>query len=239
MPAASGTCRAGLGKRRSYASYVRALPKPFQKFPPDLSWDKLHILIEEGKVTFSSENVAFLIEDTDTQYLFVEKNIDRYLEIESECTPDDDFRGGLLSRDISDEKRLIIIKAMDLTLLASTPSRAAKVGPVLIRTGADVSEFGADAAVVIIVNSRPINVQIPLLNKFQRNLDDQQVRSILGSLPEPYSEIKPGYGTPRIKGTEANLEFVKWLEARRFISSWSQGGLFGLDDDIRINLRRK
>jgi hypothetical protein len=223
----------------AYASYVRALPKPFQKFPADLSQDKLQILIEEKKVSFSSANLAFLSEDSDTQIMFVEKNIDRYLEIESECAPDDDFREKLLDSEIPDQQKLKIITAMNLTLLAGMPSRAAKVGPILIRTGADVSEFGADAAVGIIVNSRPINVQIPLLNKFQRNLDDQQVRSILGYLPEPFSEIKPGYGTPRIKGTEANLEFVRWLEARRFISSWSQGGLFGLDDDIRINLRRK
>jgi hypothetical protein len=222
-----------------YASYVRALPRPFEKFPEDLSWAKLQILIEEKKVSFSSENLSFLSEDRDVQLLFVTKNTDRYLEIESECALDDDFRERLLSSDVRDEQKLKIIKAMDLTLLASMPSRAAQVGPILFRTGAEVGEFGADAAVVIIVSSRPIYVQIPLFNKFQQKLDDQQVRSILSSLPNPFSEIKPGYVTPRIESTDANLEFVRWLEARRFISSWGQGGLFGLDDDIRINLRRK
>jgi len=223
----------------AYASYVRALPKPFQKFPEDIGWDKLQILIEEKKVTFSSGNLAFLVEDRDIQILFVSKNIDRYLEIESECAPDDDFREKLLESDIRDEQKLQIIRAMDLALLAGAQSRAAKIGPILVRTGAEIGEFGADAAVAVIVHSRPIDVQIQLLNKFQKILDDQQVKNILASLQEPFSDIKPGYGTPRIKNTAANLEFVKWLEARRFISSWSEGGWLALDSDIRINLRRK
>ncbi len=221
----------------AYASYVRALPKPFQKFPEGLGWEKVQTLIEEKKVSFSSANLAFLSEYDDLPIPFVEKNIDRYLEIESECAPDDEFREKLLDSSIRDDLKLRIAKAMDLASLAGLPSRAAKVGQILVRTGSDVGEFGADAAVTIIVSSRPINVQIALLNKFQQKLDNQQVITILASLPEPFSDIKPGWGTPRIESTDVNLAFVAWLKSRRFISSWSRGGLF--DDDIRINLFRK
>jgi hypothetical protein len=226
-------------KNDAYASYVRALPKPFEKFPEDLSWEKVHILIEEKKVSFSSANLAFLSEYDDAQIPFVAKNIDRYLEIESECATDEDFREGLLGSDISDEQKLKIIKAMDLNLLASEPSRAAKVGSIMQRVAADFSELGPEPSRAIIVNSQPTQVQISLLSKLQQKLDDEQIREILSLLPEPFSEIKPGRDIPRIESTEVNLKFVAWLKDRRFISSWSQGGWMGLDDDIRINNFRK
>lgn len=221
----------------AYALYMRALPKPFQKFPEDLSWDKLHILIDEKKVSFSSENLAFLSEDSDSQILFVEKNIDRYLEVESQCAPDDDFRERLLGSNIRDEQKLRIIKAMDLTLLANIPSRAAKVGPIMERADADFSELGPDPSRAIILNSKPTQVQISLFNKLQQNLDDQQIRELLSLLPEPFSDIKPGWDKPRVESTDVNLEFVAWLKSRRIISSWSRGGFF--DDDIRVNNFRK
>ena len=221
----------------AYASYVRALPNPFQKFPTDLSWDKLHILIEEKKVTFSSENLAFLSDDGDSQILFVEKNIDRFLEIQSECTTDDDFRENLLGCNIRDEQKLKIVKSMDLTLLASVPSRAAKVGPLMERAGTDFSEFGFEPSRAIVLSAKPTKVQISLFNKLQQKFDDQQIREILALLPDPFSDIKPGWSTPRVESTDVNLEFVAWLKSRRIISSWSRGGLF--DDDIRINNFRK
>lgn len=222
-----------------YALYVRALPKPFPKFPEDLSWKKVQILIEEKKVSFSSENLAFLSEYDDTQVLFIAKNIDRYLEIESECAVDDNFREELLGSDIQDDHKLKIIQAMDLTSLATMPSRAAKVGPIMERTGADFGVLSHETLRAIILNSKPIQIQISLFNKLQEKFDEQQVRDILNSLPKPFSEIRLGFGKPRLESTDVNLKFVAWLKARRIISSWSQGGLWVLDNDIRINLFRK
>ena len=221
----------------AYTSYVRVLPKPFQKFPDGLSWEKVQILIDNKKVSFTSANLAFLGGYDDAQIPFVAKNFERYLEIESECASDDDFREELLGSNISDEQKLKIIKMMDLNLLASMPLRAAKVGPVIERTGADFSELGAETSRAIILHSRPIQVQISLFNKLQQKLVEQQIRDILSQLPDPFSGIKPGWDIPRIKSTAVNLDFVAWLKDRRIISSWSRGGFF--DDDIRINNFRK
>lgn len=221
----------------AYAAYVRALPRPFRKFPENLSSGKLRIVIDERKIVFSSETLSTLGEDRDLQTLFVAKNIDRYLEIEGQCPLDDDLRERLLGSDIRDDLKIRIIGAMDLTLLPTLSSRSAIVGPILARTDADISEIDANSAGALILNSRPVSVQISLLNKLQTKLDKQQVRDILLSLPEPFSDIKPGWGTPRIESSEENLEFVAWLKTRGIISSWKRGGLF--DDDIRINLFRK
>lgn len=221
----------------SYRQYMRSLPKEFKKLPEGISREKQRIVIEERRASFTPENLAILSDEGDLHLLFVAKNVDLYLKRASEFHLDDEFREKLLSYDIDDTSRLSIIREMDLTSLAGVPSRAAKVGEFIARTGAEIGEIGAESAQAIVTNSKPTSVQISLLNKFQKKLDDQQIKVILGSMAEPISEIKPGYGTPRIKSTEENIEFVKWLEIRRFISSWKKGGW--LDDDIRINLFRK
>ena len=168
---------------------------------------------------------------------FVTRNIAEFFEAEGECDLADDFRQNLLEADIGDENRLKIIQKMDLSLLADISSRAAIVGRILARTGVKIDNLGVDAARAVIVNSQPLSTQITLFNMLQRMFDDQQVRDILRSLPDPLPDIKPGFSTPKIEGSEVNLEFVTWLKDRGFISSWRKGTLF--DDDIRMSMFRK
>jgi hypothetical protein len=105
------------------------------------------------------------------------------------------------------------------------------------RFGADFGELGPERSRAIILNYKPIQVQISMFNKLQQKLDDWQIRGILSLLPEPFSDIKLGWGILRIESTDVNLKFVAWLKGRRIISLWSRGGFF--DDDIRIKLFRK
>jgi hypothetical protein len=67
-------------------------------------------------------------------------------------------------------------------------------------------------------------------------LAKEELRTVLRKLPKPYSDIKTGYGIPRLKNSPENLELVRWLDSRGIISSWSEGGLF--TGDIRVNLYR-
>lgn len=220
----------------TYRIYVQRLPRTFPKFPNNLGPGKLRVLIEEARVNFTKENVDALQEQIDLQVLFVVGNIEAYLKNEATFALGDDFRELLLGEDIGDTRKLAIIRSMDLTLLGGLPSRAGKVGAILERTGADVSVLDAEAARAVILNSAPIRVQISLFNKCRKILGDGDVRDILAALPEPFSEIKTGYHTPRIDKTDINIELVKWLDERNIISSWSET-LFG--DAIRINLYRR
>lgn len=220
----------------TYQTYVKQLPRAFKKFPGNLPATKLRILIEEAKVNFSKENLIAIQENIDLQVLFVVKNIDSYLKNEAMFALDDDFRELLLGQDIDDTSKLSIVRSMDLSVLNSLPARAGKVGGILENTGADVPALGADAARAVILNSAPLSVQISLFNAYQNILSDGEVREILAALPAPFSEIKTGYRAPRLDKTDINIAFVKWLDKRNIISSWSDA-LFG--NAIRINLYRR
>jgi hypothetical protein len=175
----------------AYRTYVKALPKVFMQFPTDLGPKKLRILIEEAKVTFSKENADELEGQLDLQVLFVARNIEAYLKEQATFTLGDDFRDVLLDEDIDDSNRLAVIQSMDLHSLAHQPGRAAKVGNILERTGADVGDLDAGAARAVILHSTPSTVQISLLNKCREALDDGEVREILAALPVPFARSKP------------------------------------------------
>ena len=220
----------------AYATYIRALPRKFEAFPPQLSPAKTKILIEEGKIKFSASNLLHLGDGASLGVAYVVKNIAEFFEVERDCALDDDFRQELLEADISDENRLKIVHKMDLSLLVGKPSRAALVGSTLCRTGAKIADLGVDAARAIIVSSPSIATQISLFNMLHELFDDQQVGDILRSLSDPLPDIKPGYATPKIEGNDVNVAFATWLQDRRFISSWRRSIL---DDDIRMNMFRK
>ncbi|MDO3445430.1 ATP-binding protein [Agrobacterium sp. V1] len=222
---------------QAYASYVGALPRTFSAFPKHLGAEKTGILVDCKRVSFSAKNLSHLGNDLSLGVKFAANNIDEFFKVEDECELEDNFREKLLESNLTDESRLKIIRAMNLSLLAGAPARAALIGKILSRTGIVTENLGMDAAREVILKSHPFETQILLFNMLHEKFDDDQVREILKALPDPLPEIKPGWVTPKLQGNEANLKFATWLKSRGFISSWKQGGFF--DNDIRMNLFRK
>ncbi|WP_226634146.1 hypothetical protein [Novosphingobium profundi] len=224
---------------RSYRDYVRALPKAFREFPKDLDSAKLGILIEEHKITFSAENLGTLDAETDLLVLFVSENIQAYLAKPEAFPVDDDLREELLNGTINDGNKRAIIDLMDLTTLAERPERAALIGPILDRTNVGISGLDATKSRSLILHSKPVETQISLFNKLHLNLTVDEACQILVALPKPYSEISIGYHIPRLVKSDRNRELVQWLDSRGIISSWSEGGGWFVDDEIRVNLKRR
>lgn len=203
-----------------YRIYIRKIPTKFKNFPDSLDEEKLLILVEEEKIVFSESAFSSLSDYLDYQALFIEKNIDDYLEKKDQFVLDDDFRDKLLISDITDDQKLKVIEDMDLGMISGIPSRASTIGQIFYRTGKDVSNLSAEAAQAIVVNSKSPAVQISLFNKLKSILSNDQIWETIHSLPEPFSEIEPGWRRPRIQNTPDNLEFVGWLKDRSIISSW-------------------
>lgn len=219
-----------------YRIYARALPRPIREFPENLARAKRAIVIEERKVTFSEANLAALGDERDLRVLFVARNIDEYLTRASEFSIGDEFRDLLLGAGLSEESKLAIVRLMDPAAIGANPSRAARIGPILARTGADMSAFDPATARSIILHSAPIRTQIVLLNRSQTILGDQEVREILTSLPKPFSEIRTGHHVPMIADAPENRELLTWLDSRKIISSWREA-FFG--NELRVNLYRR
>ncbi|WP_395348369.1 ATP-binding protein [Variovorax sp. UC122_21] len=221
----------------AYKAYIHALPESFQTLPQELEQAKLQILISEGKVTFTKENFDALAHSEDLQIIFAKNNINTYLNDHNSFALDDDFHENLLRSDFDNSTKLRIIELMNLEALENFPERSALIGSIIINTDGNISRIDGDSAQSIIINSHPIATQISLFNKYHALLSDEEVRHILASLPRPFSEIKTGYATPRLKNNSENRDLVNWLDSRNIISSWGEDRLF--TDDIKVNLYRR
>lgn len=69
------------------------------------------------------------------------------------------------------------------------------------------------------MNTRPVATQIRLLNVLHEKLDKNEVREVLGQLPDCYSKIQTGYERPALRRMNENSELVRWLDERDIISS--------------------
>lgn len=220
----------------AYREYAHALPKQFKKIPEGLEPPKLRILIDEGKINFTQENLDALADNRSLQVLFVATNIDTYLADPENFAIDDGFREELLRSEIDNMEKFGIVKLMDLEVLVDLPERSALIGPILNSADTKIPELNGSIVQSLIINSTPIETQISLFNKYHYLMDDAEVRYVLASLQPPFSEIKTGYKTPRLENSPDNRDLVSWLDSRNIISSWSEGGIFA--NDIRVNLYR-
>ena len=221
----------------AYRDYAHALPKPFETFPEDFELTNLQILVDEGKIKFSKESLDALTDIRELQVLFVTANIDTYLAAPDSFALDDDFLEDLLQSEIDLTTKFQIVELMDLGALVDLPNRAALIGSILHIANVENLHLDEDIVRSLVQHSKPVEVQISLLNKFHHLLSDDEVRQVLANLPQPFSEIKIGYHTPRLMMNSENLELVEWLKSRNIISSWSAIGL--LENEIKVNLYRR
>jgi hypothetical protein len=219
----------------AYREYVRVLPRTISYLPKGLEPTKLRILIDEKKITFTKEMIDFLADKGDLQVLFVAANIETYLAKPDSFALDDDFLEDLLRTQIDIVAKLGIVKLMDLELLIDLPKRSALIGPIIVKTNADIPSLNRNIVQSLIRYSSPIATQISLFNKYHTLMKNDDVRHVLASLPKPFSEIKTGYNSPRLKNTPENQDLVIWLDSRSIISSWTDN-LY--TEEIKVNLYR-
>jgi len=220
----------------AYKDYIRALPRAVKILPEGLDSSKIEILIDEGKVSFNRKNFDALADNEELQVRFVSTNIEEYIADPESFALNDNFREELLRTDIDNASKLKIIELMDLDALEKTPERSALIGSIISKNEAKLANLTGAAAQSLIKDSTPIATQISIFNQYHTLLTDDEVRNVLAELPKPFSEIKTGYNSPKLKTTPENQHLVQWLDSRNIISSWSKGGV--LTEYIRVNLYR-
>lgn len=221
----------------AYSDYIGALPQPFERFPEGLQQSKLRILINQRKIAFSKESFDDLTSEVELQVFFVAANISSYLDEPGMLALDDEFLVKLLQTEITDKQQASVIALMNLGAVAELPERAALLGPIIDRINSDLSKLTPDVAKSLIAHSTPVSTQISILNKTNDALTDDEIRQVLAGLPLPYSDIKPGYHTPRLDNSSENRTLLGWLDSRNIISTWKvEKGFF--TDYLRVNLYR-
>ncbi|UXC17454.1 YobI family P-loop NTPase [Comamonas squillarum] len=221
----------------AYKAYIQALPNQFTELPQELESSKTRILISNKKITFNKANLDVIDDNQDLQLIFVKNNIHAYLDEHEHFSLGDNFNEKLLQSDIDNSIKLKLVELMNLGASENPPERFALIGSIIHITDGNISSIDKKIAQLLIIHSSPVETQISLLNKYNSLLSDEDVRFILAALPRPYSDIKIGYNSPKLKKSSDNITLVKSLDSRNIISSWGEDKLF--TDEIKINLYRR
>jgi hypothetical protein len=203
-----------------YRGYVHLLPRMRNEFP-SVGATKRQVLIAERKVVFKQENLDAL-EDADLKALFIAANIAEFETKQAEFSVDDAVRAKLLRTEIADAHKLKIIDAMDEAYMGANAQVAGDVGAILDRSPAWTRTYGPDLITSVVLNSRPVRVQISLFNKLHTSLSAEGVRQILSRMSSPFREIG---------NTDVNRAFAGWLKDTGIISSYSE---ISRGDEIRL-----
>ncbi len=217
-----------------YRLYVRQLPKTFNELP-EVNAGKVKILIDERKLTFSPAMFGEL-KDSDLQVLFVATNYPAYEVGKGQYSIDDGFRAKLLRTGISDPQKLDLIGEMQESFVVGEPSAAADIGTILDRSPMQKRDYSADFIKAVILNARPVKVQISLFNKLHPTLSISDVREVLLGLPGSFKDIAIFGRAPKIENSDVNRQLVTWLRERSIISSFGDTA-FG--DEIRVHTFKK
>jgi hypothetical protein len=141
----------------AYSEYAPALPRKFQFVPEELEQPKLQILIEEEKLSFTTEVLEALASNADLQVLFVATNIETYLANPDSFELDDHFLEELLRSEIGAVAKSETVKLMDLTAIVTHPERSALLGPII--ANAEVNEFNIDGTAWIQTSSATVDLK--------------------------------------------------------------------------------
>ena len=220
----------------TYAAYIRCIPESFVEPPTKLGNAKLKILIDEQKLSFSNECFSALVGSRELQLLFIARNIGKYLESPDKFSLEDEFLEELICLDIQTSKKLKLVELMNYDTLLDTPRRCAIIGELIAISDEKIPGLKSNVLLSLIKNSKETDTKISILNKYNASISDDEIFHVLASLPKPFADIKKGYNRPKLKNTAENRKLATWLDSRKIISSWSDGGLF--NDDIKIYLRR-
>jgi hypothetical protein len=211
-------------------------PVKFMGFPETLPTLKRLILIEENIVGLTEKTFQTAQSDEAVIDGLLTHNIETFLRDKEKYPIDDSFREKLLASGISDSHKLSIIEDIDPAMVIASATIAEKIGSIFSRIDMEFTEYDYGFIQMIIGHTKPLAAKIALFNKCHKELPLEQVRQVIGAMPEPFPDLlSVGWRSPKIPNTPENRTFVNWLEKRRIISSSS----ITLFDEIRINTFRK
>lgn len=197
-----------------------------------LDEEKTNVLVNDVILKFGNVNFKLLKENTNNQHiLFLEKNINKFIEEYTSFSIDCDDITKLLESNISDRNKKDIIELIDYDLII-TPKIAK-----LIYSNVDKSIVKSYQYIKNMISQlEATESKVNLLVEQQNELDDDKLIDILELMPDEYSKIAKLDGKQTLlSAKDYNKRFIKLLHSRGFIT---------LDkpekkDEIRLFIKNK
>lgn len=216
-------------KDATYEKYMNSMRYQYSSFP-DVSIEKMKILVKTGCAKLTSETFTSAAESTDLRVLLIENNWSAYLSSKDEYPLDDVIREELLNSRLSIKEKHEIIADITTSTIATNNKLAQSISDILFQIEGDITSLDSLVIISAIKNASDSETAISLLIKAMPSLDEKTCMEILSGMDEPYNEIASYGKRPKLKKSTLNLRLTELLDKTNWISSFTHD-----DDSIQIN----
>lgn len=203
-------------------------------FFSEISNDKMKVLIQNKKITFSTENYDFINDSfTDLLLIYLETNSNKFIDEVGTYEFNSSIVSKLIdSRVFTSEQKMIVMDHIPETVFMENNDISNKVCS-LLATNRKI-EVSINLLRDLFTRNHSKEDKIRLFNIYQNDIDDSELKSIIQILGNPYSEIIEGKH-PKFENNEYNREFINQRK-KDFItkSDFIDNGKF-----IRVHTKRK
>lgn len=174
----------------------------------EISNDKMKVLIQNKKITFSTENYDFINDSfTDLLLIYLETNNNEFIDEVGTFELNSSIVSKLIdSKVFTTEQKMIVMDHIPETVFMESKSLSNKVCNLLANNiKIDIS---IDLLSDLLTQSESIKDKIRLFNIYQSDIPNSELKSIIQLLGSKYFQITEGKN-PKFDYNEDNLEFIK------------------------------
>ena len=207
----------------SYSYILKSFPPYHSNLTFDnLSYEKVEMLIKNKIINVTNENHILLKSKYENLHiLLIEINIDNFFnEIESLKIDTEDLLKLLDSNTISIEKKEKIINSFKIEVFSTNAKLLSLIGNLILANNRamNIDEF---IIVEASIDSELKDIdKIKIFNNYSSLYHKELIEDLLKSLGGKYLEIGIRGKRPLLNKNEVNLNFVKILKQKKFISSY-------------------
>lgn len=202
----------------SYGLILKSVPYNYGTLPLiDISREKVQMLIENFKLTLNVANYDHLrSEFSGLHIMLAEQKHTSFIEGLAEYVVEEPELFGLLSSSkLTIQEKNTLIAFVDETIITNSVRIGGLIGMLTINF--DQIVVSKNIILHILLNRLDIGHRIQLLIKKFDLLTKEETYSVLGALPEPYSEITILGKRPTLDGNQLNWQLAEKLVTHGYI----------------------
>jgi hypothetical protein len=209
-------------KDDNYSKILPSVPYIYNSLSfENISFEKVKSLIIENKLTVNNTNYVLLKENFENLHiLLIENNPNNFIkEIKTFEIENNDLSALLASEKISIQIKAKLIENFEESIFILDSDLLTQVGKLLLEN----KNLNIDNNIITAIGTDS-NLdrmeKIRLFNKWNRIYDNEDIKTFLLSLENPYSQITENGKRPLLENNEVNKELAENLKDKRYISKY-------------------
>jgi hypothetical protein len=212
--------------------------------------NRIDDMINSGLINLSADNYKCLREQSSNKHIaLILRNIEGFIKNQDEYELDSEDIKQLLTSQIKHNDIASIIINIDISILSDDFELVDNIIKFIIKQSCDIeldnklleiileykcnNELPLDILNYIMDSKILIISKIKLLSNQSKYLSEEIMFAKMNKLGEPYSKVTNYGKKPTIENTEVNMELLKSLKSKEYISSWNEE-----EDKLRVYTKR-